>query len=187
MTNPSESNPAALVPDHRATEEYLRSSGLAWTLLRYNVYSDPLAGAAARAMASGQHMTNAGDGRTAYVTRGDCAAVAAAVLSHPGHEGKAYEISGPAALAPAGRSRVDAGSERPAGCACVSRRRRFHRRAGRPRRPTDARGRCGGELRPRGMGYMAQVSGVVGGLAGHAPRSLRNMLEAALEGERRPG
>jgi NAD(P)H dehydrogenase (quinone) len=31
-------------------------------------------------------VTNAGDGRTAYVTREDCAAVAAAVLVQDGHD-----------------------------------------------------------------------------------------------------
>jgi NAD(P)H dehydrogenase (quinone) len=49
-------------------------------------------------IASGQLVTNAGDGRTAYVTREDCAAVAAAVLVQDGHDGKAYDVTGPAAL-----------------------------------------------------------------------------------------
>ena len=43
-------------------------------------------------------MTNAGDGRTALVTREDCARVAAAVLLGDGHEGQAYDVTGPEAL-----------------------------------------------------------------------------------------
>ncbi|HEY9395142.1 MAG TPA: SDR family NAD(P)-dependent oxidoreductase, partial [Nocardioides sp.] len=40
-------------------------------------------------------VTNTGDGGAAYVTRADCAAVAAGVLTGEGHEGKAYDVTGP--------------------------------------------------------------------------------------------
>ena len=43
-------------------------------------------------------MTNAGDGRAAYVARTDCAAAAAAVLVGDGHANQAYDITGPEAL-----------------------------------------------------------------------------------------
>jgi NAD(P)H dehydrogenase (quinone) len=98
IVNPSDSNPGAAAADHRATEEYLRVSGMAWTLLRNSIYSEMQAPAAAGALASGTLVANSGDGPTAYVSRADCAAVAAAVLTSDGHDGKAYDVTGPEAL-----------------------------------------------------------------------------------------
>ncbi len=43
-------------------------------------------------------MSNEGDGRVSYVARADCAAVAAAVLTTDGHDGKEYDITGSQAL-----------------------------------------------------------------------------------------
>ncbi|MBZ5734223.1 SDR family oxidoreductase [Nocardioides sp. TRM66260-LWL] len=97
VTRPEPTNPAAVVPDHAATEEALRASGLAWTLLRNNLYADMQGDALASAIASGRLVTNAGDGATAYVTRADCAAVAVGVLTGEGHEGRAYDVTGPRA------------------------------------------------------------------------------------------
>jgi NAD(P)H dehydrogenase (quinone) len=98
IVNPSDSNPGVAAADHRATEEYARVSGMAWTFLRNSIYSEMQAGpGAAAALATGSLLTNAGDGRTAYVSRGDCAAAAAVVLTSDGHEGKAYDITGPEA------------------------------------------------------------------------------------------
>jgi NAD(P)H dehydrogenase (quinone) len=96
--NPSDSNPGAAFADHRATEEMVRASGLGWTFLRNAIYADSLVTAAAGTLASGAVLTNAGEGKTAYVSRADCAAAAAAVLTGDGHEGKAYDITGPEAL-----------------------------------------------------------------------------------------
>jgi NAD(P)H dehydrogenase (quinone) len=96
--NPSDSNPGAAFADHRATEEMVRASGLGWTFLRNAIYADSLVTAAPGTLASGTVLTNAGEGKTAYVARADCAAAAAAVLSSDGHDGKAYDITGPEAL-----------------------------------------------------------------------------------------
>jgi NAD(P)H dehydrogenase (quinone) len=48
----------------------------------------------------GRFVTHTPDARVAYVTREDCAAAAAAVLATPGHENKAYNITGPDAIGP---------------------------------------------------------------------------------------
>jgi NAD(P)H dehydrogenase (quinone) len=98
VSNPSADNPAAVAPSHRATEQALRDSGLAWTFLRNNIYAEYQAPTVAQAAASGRLVTSAGDGRIAYVSREDCAAVAAAVLAGDGHEGRAYDITGPEAV-----------------------------------------------------------------------------------------
>lgn len=97
VPEPTPDNPAGVVPDHAATEEALRESGLAWTMLRNNLYADMQVDSVAQAAASGQLVTNVGDGGAAYVTRADCAAVAVGVLTGEGHEGKAYDVTGPRA------------------------------------------------------------------------------------------
>ncbi len=100
IPDPSEGNPAAVVPSHRATEEALRDSGLAWTFLRNNLYAEFQVPVVRQAIASGRLVTSAGSGRTAYVSRVDCAAAAAAVLVQDGHENRAYDITGPDAISP---------------------------------------------------------------------------------------
>ncbi|MFJ9389625.1 SDR family oxidoreductase [Nocardioides sp. NPDC101246] len=95
VPEPTADNPAGVVPDHAATEDALRESGVAWTMLRNNLYADMQVDSVAQAAAAGQLVTNIGDGAAAYVTRADCAAVAAGVLTGEGHEGKAYDVTGP--------------------------------------------------------------------------------------------
>jgi NAD(P)H dehydrogenase (quinone) len=96
--NPSHSNPIVVAADHRATEEHLRASGAAWTMLRHSIYAEVLLAGAGPALATGRHVTNVGDGRVSYVARADCAAVDAAVLTSDGHDGKVYDVTGPEAL-----------------------------------------------------------------------------------------
>lgn len=97
VPEPVPANPAGVVPDHAATEGALRASGVAWTMLRNNLYTDMQDGVLAQGAATGTIVTNAGEGATAYVTRADCAAVAVGVLLGEGHEGRAYDVTGPRA------------------------------------------------------------------------------------------
>ncbi|GGR55280.1 NAD(P)H dehydrogenase (quinone) [Nocardioides luteus] len=97
VPEPTPDNPAGVVPDHAATEEALRESGLAWTMLRNNLYADMQVDTINGAAEAGQLVTNFGDGAAAYVTRADCAAVAVGVLTSEGHEGAAYDVTGPQA------------------------------------------------------------------------------------------
>jgi len=96
--NPSHSNPIVVATDHRQSEEHLRRAGPGWTLLRNSIYTEILLQAAGAALATGRHVHNEGDGRVSYVARADCAAAAAAVLTSDGHDGRIYDITGPAAL-----------------------------------------------------------------------------------------
>jgi len=104
IPEPTPDNPSVVVPDHAATEAALRESGLVWTILRNNLYAEMEIGALAAAAGSGQLFTNAGDGGAAYVTRADCAAVAAGVLVGSGHEGQVYDVTGPQAYTSADRA-----------------------------------------------------------------------------------
>jgi NAD(P)H dehydrogenase (quinone) len=93
--NATADNPAAVARDHRLTEEALVRSGVAYTILRNQLYMDGLVSEAAQAIATGDLYTNGGKGKWAPVAREDCAAVAAVVLTTSGHEGKTYNITGP--------------------------------------------------------------------------------------------
>lgn len=92
----SDDSTFTLARDHGATEQAIRDSGMAFTLLRDNLYQDfatDLVGD------DGTIRGPAGDGRAAMVARADVAAVAAVVLSEPGaHRGRTYELTGPEAL-----------------------------------------------------------------------------------------
>ena len=87
-----------VVDNHAATEEGIRNSGLGWTMLRNNLYSHMQLGAIEHAAASGKLFTNFGDGAAAFVTREDCAAVAASALVNTGLHGDALDVTGPAAI-----------------------------------------------------------------------------------------
>jgi NAD(P)H dehydrogenase (quinone) len=85
-----------LARDHWATEQRLRSAGLAFTFLRDNLYLDffPM-----MVGEDGVIRGPAGRGRVAAVAQDDIADVAAAVLRRPEpHVGRIYELTGPAAL-----------------------------------------------------------------------------------------
>jgi len=99
IPNPGPANPAGVVADHAATEEALRDSGVAWTALRNALYAEYRIPEAQAAIADGVLRHNQGTGRTAYVSREDCAAAAAVVLAGgAAHDGKAYDITGPELL-----------------------------------------------------------------------------------------
>jgi NAD(P)H dehydrogenase (quinone) len=76
--NPEPPNPAVIAPSHYATERALRESDLSWTVLRNSLYAEYQVPEAAQALAAGELVHNRGDGLIAYVSRSDCAAVAAA-------------------------------------------------------------------------------------------------------------
>ena len=91
---------STIAVDHRRTERFLQESGVAWTMLRNQIYANGLVEQAEQIVRDGRYVTHTPDARVAYVTREDCAAAAAAVLATPGHENKAYNITGPDAIGP---------------------------------------------------------------------------------------
>lgn len=88
----------ALVPNsHFWTEAKIATSGVEFSLLRNNLYTDYLIPSAQHAIASGTLYHATGTGRRAFITREDCAAAAtAALLSAEGK--RVYDIGGPEAL-----------------------------------------------------------------------------------------
>lgn len=91
---------STIAVDHRRTERILQESGVAWTMLRNHIYANGLVDQAVQIVRDGRFVTHTPDARVAYVTREDCAAAAAAVLATPGHDNKAYNITGPDAIGP---------------------------------------------------------------------------------------
>lgn len=81
-------------PEHKVTEELLRASGLTWTILRNNWYTENFAGRLHEARETGAVVTSTGDGRVAGTTRADYAAGAVAAVLGDGHENRVYELSG---------------------------------------------------------------------------------------------
>jgi uncharacterized protein YbjT (DUF2867 family) len=82
---------------HGQIEKQIRESGLSWTFLRPTFFMQNLLGFA-EMVRHGVIYQPAGQGRAALVDARDIAAVAVAALTESGHEGKAYEITGPELL-----------------------------------------------------------------------------------------
>jgi uncharacterized protein YbjT (DUF2867 family) len=86
---------------HRAGEQAIRDSGIGWTFLRPTAYmSNALNWAGMIAADQVVHAPFA-VGRAAVVDPADIAAVAAACLTHDGHNHRVYELTGPEPLSPA--------------------------------------------------------------------------------------
>ena len=82
--------------DHFATEQAIRESGLGFTFLRDNFYSDVFPFFVGD---DGVIRGPAGEGRVAVVTRDDVAAGAVVVLLAPeAHAGRTWDLTGPSAL-----------------------------------------------------------------------------------------
>jgi NAD(P)H dehydrogenase (quinone) len=93
-------NPASVVSDHAATEAAILSSGVPYVFLRNAVYSEYVGSFSTQSpLTAGAFVHNFGVGASAYVSREDCAAAAAAVLAcGEEHANKTYDIAGPEAL-----------------------------------------------------------------------------------------
>lgn len=78
-------------------EPALKESGMRWTLLRTAGYADSLGRDARRLYIPQGRIGSRDDGtrKTAYASRDDYCAAAAAVLTSGGHDGKIYSITGP--------------------------------------------------------------------------------------------
>ena len=157
----ADSNSSPLAADHRATEERIRASGVTWTMLRNQLYMDGILDRAKAMVADGRVEVRAGEQRTAYVARADCAAAAAAVLSTGGHDNRAYDITGPEVLVTADLARL------------------AEEVTGRPIQVVELPGQGAG---PVSNPSFEVVSGAVAELTGRSPVSARQMLEADRDG-----
>ena len=91
-------SPISLAEEHRATEEDLKASGVAFTILRNGWYFENYGASIPAALANGAFIGSAGDGLLSLATRADYADAAVAVLTGPGHQGRTYELAGDTAV-----------------------------------------------------------------------------------------
>lgn len=99
MPNPEPGSLIPFAPDHYATEQAIEQSGVPFTILRVNWYAEAVFMWLPQALASGQWLSSAGEGRVGYVAREDVARAAAAALLSGVAEGR-LNITGPEALSP---------------------------------------------------------------------------------------
>ena len=84
-----------LARQHHYTEQHIKETGANFVFLRDALYTDYvpfLVGS------DGVIRGPAGHGKTGFVTRDDVAEVAAAVLASSGHDGEAFELTGPESI-----------------------------------------------------------------------------------------
>jgi NAD(P)H dehydrogenase (quinone) len=170
--------PLVVAYEHGATEQAIRDRGLRCTALRNGLYAEFQVGAAARAFASGRLVHNSGDGRTAYVSREDCAAAAAAVLTSSGHEDRTYDITGPELVSQADLAAlVTAITGRPVEAVAIDDEAAAQALVdvGLPPEMARAYASFGTAIRE---GVLNTVSNAVHDLTGRKPRSLHEVLEA---------
>jgi uncharacterized protein YbjT (DUF2867 family) len=91
-------SPLRFLRYHAAVEEALRGSGMSYTNLRPNLYMQGLLMIGKSIASEGRFFAPAGDALVSVVDVRDVAAVAVAALTHTGHEGKTYDLTGPEAL-----------------------------------------------------------------------------------------
>ena len=92
-------SPVALMRWHAAIEERLRESPFAWTFLRPHLYMQNLLRFAGDVAEHGRIAAPMGDGRYPLVDTRDVGPRPRRVLRDPGaHAGRAYALTGPAAL-----------------------------------------------------------------------------------------
>ena len=84
---------------HRAAEQVVEQSGMSWTHLRPNSLMQNFTTHHLRSMkVLGLYHDPVGSSPVSHVDADDVAAVAAAVLIEPGHEGQSYSLTGPSAV-----------------------------------------------------------------------------------------
>jgi uncharacterized protein YbjT (DUF2867 family) len=90
---------ASIIPRwHRAGEERLEKSGIPWVFLRPSSFTSNTLGWVGSVKSAGTVYNPLGNASLPIVHPDDIADVAAAVLTKPGHAGKAYDVTGPESL-----------------------------------------------------------------------------------------
>ncbi|MFJ4962865.1 NAD(P)H-binding protein [Streptomyces sp. NPDC088729] len=89
----------AVGAQHRESEAAVRSSGVAWTILRPGWFAQNFSeGVFLDGVRAGELALPTSDGTAAFIDAEDIAAVAVAALTEDGHDGEVYELSGRRAL-----------------------------------------------------------------------------------------
>ncbi|OTG55582.1 NAD(P)-dependent oxidoreductase [Acinetobacter sp. ANC 4204] len=90
----ADTSPLGLAQEHRETEKLIQDSGLRYTFLRNNWYSENYLAGVAHTIEIGTLFGAAQDGRISSASRIDYAEAAAKVLTSTGHDNQIYELAG---------------------------------------------------------------------------------------------
>ncbi|MEJ5034339.1 SDR family oxidoreductase [Acinetobacter sp. MYb177] len=90
----ADTSPLGLAQEHRETEKLIQDSGITYTFLRNNWYSENYLARVAHTIEIGTLFGAAQDGRISSASRIDYAEAAAKVLTSTNHENKTYELAG---------------------------------------------------------------------------------------------
>ena len=90
----ADTSPLGLAQEHRETEVLIKQSGLSYTLLRNNWYSENYLASLQHVIETGILFGAAADGQISSATRQDYAEAAAHVLNGTEHHNKTYELAG---------------------------------------------------------------------------------------------
>jgi NAD(P)H dehydrogenase (quinone) len=82
-----------LMDSHRQTEEYLKASGINYTLLQNTLYIEAIPNFVGQHVLENGIFLPAGTGKTPFALRDEMAEAAANVLLNDGHENKSYQIT----------------------------------------------------------------------------------------------
>jgi uncharacterized protein YbjT (DUF2867 family) len=93
-----EQSPVRFLRYHAAVERHVRDLGIGYTFLRPNLFFQGLLAVAGTIAAQGRFYAPIGEARVSAVDVRDIAAVAAAALTEPGHDGATYTLTGPAPI-----------------------------------------------------------------------------------------
>ena len=91
-------SPVGLLRQHAEIEEYIKKSGIAYTLLRPHFFMENLLGNIGTIKSDSAIYSPLGDARISAISTADIAAVALRTLIEDGHAGKTYTLTGPEAV-----------------------------------------------------------------------------------------
>jgi uncharacterized protein YbjT (DUF2867 family) len=94
----SPDSPSVLIRDHASADEYLRASGIPYTILRPNSFMQNQLGSIGTIKAQGAFYQATGEAQQSVIDVVDVAAVAVKALTEPGHEQQTYVLTGPESL-----------------------------------------------------------------------------------------
>ena len=177
----------AIADDHYWSEQAIAASPVGWTMLRNNLYAEIALMGLVNAVASGTLMTATHGGARSYVTREDCARVAAVALANSFEGTRILDVSGPAPVTQAELAAMaSAITGRAVALVDVSDE-VLHEALTGFGMPAPVVDMLAGFDRDAAQGYYAITTSIVEDLTGTPPMALKTFLEqnrAALLGEK---
>lgn len=178
ITSPRPDSVDPIADDHFQTEATIMSGPTGWTILRNDLYTDTILWTLPLAVKSGEFFTATGHGGRSYVTRADCAAVAAAALASDFEGKRILDVTGPRSVTQdeiAAMASEITGRKVTHKAVPANERRKQLVAAGMPELYADVT--LGFEI-STAQGYMAIATPVVEELTGRKPTSVREYLTA---------